>query len=371
MKSVHRRILFAFLCVCLSSPYLIAQDLAQLASRVSELWQFRQQGNRVGTLSLIEPQTQNEFLQANDSPIISFKISAIEFTDDDPNQLNVVVKVRSAVAQLGEVDRSVRETWVWKDGKWLMRYTPAPRGIFDSSTENRPATPGLPEFKLVNSVIDVGRHAQGALVEGKIPFQAKRGELVVIRPIQNLPGLSISSPFWTSASEGYLSFQWETTLLSKNVDQTIDLEAIATSETRVSATIRFRARIDGKIGFTQVPEVIDPAKAGKVELVIENLTAKPLKMLSVISQNRAYVVDENVPELIAPGKSGRLLINYSAQPQPAGASLALAFSEPISTSGTIRVPLNIRLGDEARPRSYTPQELKKLVSPAPALPPGR
>src|SRR5207253_9470887 len=63
------------------------------------------------------------------------------------------------------------------------------------------------------------------------------------------------------------------------------------------------------------------SKAGQVELQIQNLSTKPLKILSVNSYNRAYVVDDDIPESIEPGKSGRLLIRYSAQLEPEGVSL--------------------------------------------------
>jgi hypothetical protein len=170
---------------------------------------------------------------------------------------------------------------------------------------------------------------------------------------------------WDDANTGYLPYRWETSLLSENIDKTISLEAIATSDGRSAVTVKFRARIDGKVGFKQMPEIVDPLTAGQVELQIENLTKTPLKILSVRSNNPAYVVDDNVPESIEPGRSGRLLIRYHAQRDIAGATLALILSENLNPTGITTVPLNVKLPEEKR-ASYTPETLKPFVQPPPA-----
>jgi hypothetical protein len=356
-------------CILVSVPCVFGQDLNLLVPRVFQLWELRQRSDKVGALRLIDPPTHNIFLTANETPILSYKISGIEFTDD-PAHVNVLVKVRSVIPNVGELDRIVREKWAWNAGQWVMQATPV-QSFFDLDSEKKSTEPILPDFQLTDRLIDVGRHSQGDLVEGKVGFRANREDIRVIRPLQKIDGLIISAPVWTSPSEGYLPYQWETTLVSQNIDQTISLEAIATSDARVSAEIRFRARIDGRVGFKQVPEIVDPSKPGQVELEIQNLTAKPLKILSVVSHNSAYVVDENVSPSIDPGKSGRLLIRYVAQIQPTGASLALVLSESLTPSGLTTVPINVKLPD-SKPSTYTQEELIKAFRPrtsAPALPP--
>ena len=365
------RTTLTFACILVSVSSVWGQDLNLLVPRVSQLWEFRKHSDKAGALRLVDPQTHNVFLSSNESPILSYKISGFEFTDD-PNQVNVLINARSVIPNVGEMDRIVREKWAWTQGQWVMQAT-LMQSLFDSDPEKKTVEPVLPEFRLTERLVDVGRHSQGDLIEGKVGFRANRDEIRVIRPSQQIPGLAISAPVWTSATEGYLPYQWETTLLSKNVDQTISLEAIATSDVRLSAEIQFRARIDGKVGFKQSPEVVDPAKPGQVELEIQNLTAKPLKILSVVSHNSAYVVDENVPPSIDPGKSGRLLIRYVAQFQPTGASLALILSESLTPSGLTTVPINVQLPD-SKPGTYTQEELLKTFrprTPAPVLPPAK
>src|SRR5262249_42795921 len=134
------------------------------------------------------------------------------------------------------------------------------------------------------------------------------------------------------------------------------------NDTRSVAEIQFQARIDGKLGFKQVPELIETSKSGQVELQLSNLMKTPLKILTAMSYNPAYVIDDNVPPEIEPGKTGRLIIRYQAQPEPMGAAIGLVLSEEIG--GTITtVPLNVQLPEPKRPAGYTLEELKKFLPP--------
>lgn len=358
---------FILVCAFLGGLQASAQDLGQLPARASRLWDLRKQSNKLDALEFIEPQTRQSYLQWTESPILNFRLSGLEFTDD-PTRVDVLVTVHFVLPALGELDRTVKEPWVWKDGKWFMLALAAPN-IFESAGKAPASIHIPPEFHIANTVVDAGRHAQGDIIEGKILFRAVRRDTGAIRPLQKIPGLAIGSAVWTSATEGYLPYQWQTILLSQDIDQTIALEATGTSDERASVDVKFRARIDAKVGFKQIPEVVDPEKAGQVELQIQNLANKPLKVLSVVSYNRIYVVDDDVPESIAPGKSGRLLIRYAAQPEPAAASIALVLSETLGSSPQALVPLNIRMPEE-KAASVTQQDLEKIIkaTPKPNLP---
>jgi hypothetical protein len=237
--------------------------------------------------------------------------------------------------------------------------------MFGSDVEQRPPVPLRPDFEIAETLFDAGRRVQGETIDGRIEFKASRSDIRTIRPVERVPGLAIGAPVWTDANAGYLSYRWETSLLSENIDKTISLEAIATSDVRAAVQVHFRARIEGKIGFKQMPELVDPLKDGQVELQIQNLTKTPLKILSVRSNNPSYIVDENVPESIEPGRTGRLLIRYHAQRDVAGATLALVLSENLNPTGITTVPLNVKLPEEKR-ATYTPETLKPLVGPPPA-----
>ena len=337
---------------------VLGQDLGQLTDRASKFWESRLRLKKADALQFVDPGTLETYLQLNDSPISSFKLSGLEFTDD-ARRVNVLVKVRSLVPNVGEMDRIVKEEWRWKDGQWFMQAS-AVKSLFDSDRESKPVSPFLFEFQVKETIVDVGRRAQGETIDGKITFRASRNDLRTIRSLQNIPGLAISNPIWTSPTEGYLNYRWETMLLSENLSQTVVLEAIAVNDVRTSVEVQFRARIDGRIAFKQAPALIDPDKNGQVELHLQNLSTKPLRILSVMSYNPAYVVDDNVPELIEPGKSGRLLIRYVAQADARGASIGLVFSEDLGGKPITTVPINMRMPEQKRSAPVTPEDLKRL-----------
>src|SRR5262245_5659287 len=126
------RISLALIGLFLGSSLASAQDLSQLFSRASQFWELRKQSNRPDALKYVEAPTQKIFLENNDPPISSAKVTGFEFTDD-PGRVDVLVKVHSLVARIGELDRTVRETWVWKDGQWLMHAVPPPSMFYDSN----------------------------------------------------------------------------------------------------------------------------------------------------------------------------------------------------------------------------------------------
>jgi len=352
----------------IASPAL-SQDLQQLQNRARQLWQFRSEQKKIEAIELIEPATRNLYLQLNEIPFSSFKISGFDFTDD-LTRVDVLTRIHALVPQIGEMDKVVRETWIWKDGKWLMHAEPfkSMSTMFDSVAGEKSSAPIAPDFKVKQATIDVGRHVQGDTIEGKIAITGNRDVIRTIRPLQKISGLSIGLPVWTSASEGYLTYRWETMLLSQNIDQKIQLEAIANNDATVAVEMQFRARIDGVVRFKQVPEIVDPLKSGQLELQLENLSKTPLKILSVMAYNPAYVVDEDVPPVIEPSKTGRLLVRYSSQAEPAGASIGLVLSEEIGHVPSVTVPLNVQLPEAKKPAGYTQEEIKKLLPAQPQLP---
>src|SRR5262245_40148310 len=93
---------------------LHGQDLNRLRGRVTALWKLRSQvpPDKSGALAFIEPPTQNAFLQSNEPPIMKFEVTGLEF-NADPKRVDVLVKARIRLPKLGEIDNTVRETWVW------------------------------------------------------------------------------------------------------------------------------------------------------------------------------------------------------------------------------------------------------------------
>src|SRR5215510_13896868 len=116
---------FTAACLILCSLSVSAQDLGQLPTRAAQFWQLRSQSNRLGALEFVDPDSRQLFAQGTESPILSFKVSGLEFSED-PTHIDVLVKVHSMIPGVGEVDRVVHETWVWKDGRWMMHASTAP-----------------------------------------------------------------------------------------------------------------------------------------------------------------------------------------------------------------------------------------------------
>ena len=354
----------------LSVPICTAQDLNQLPVRASKFWELRKQGDKLGALDLIEPQTRQNYLKWRESPFTSFKVTALELTND-PNRVNVPVLVHFLLPGIGEIDRIERDPWVWRNGQWFFV---APEvslaSLYESDEKTTAPSRVPPAFSVGTPVVDLGRHAQGDALEGKIPFKGQRGDVAVIRASHKIPGLVLGAPVWSSDSEGYVPYSWNTTLVSQNVNVSVALEAKGTNDEKSSVDVQFRLQVDAKVGFKQTPELWDTGQTGKAELQIQNLSKKPLKLLSVVTQNRTFTIDDDIPELIEPGKTGRLIIHYTGTTEPAPLSLSLALSETLGRSPITVVPINIKL-PEIPSGEITKDQLEKILKqhPAPALTP--
>jgi hypothetical protein len=355
----------------LSVPVCTAQDLGQLRARVTKFWELRKQGDRLGVLDLIEPQSKQNYLKWKEAPFISFKVTGLEFTDDS-NQVIVTGLVHFLLPKIGEIDRAMHDLWVWKDAQWFFIASNESTLANAYKADERTTAPSRipPAFNMASRSVDLGRRAQGDLLEGKIPFKGQRSEILVIQAFHKIPGLVFGAPVWNGDSEGVVPYSWNTTLVSENVDQPVSLEAKGTNDEKTSIDVRFRLQVDAKVSFKQVPEVWDTSQTGKTELQIRNLSTKPLKLLSVVSQNRAFTIDDKIPELIDPGKTGTLIIHFSGTTEPAPVSVQLALSETLGKSPMTIVPLNIKLPD-APSNEITKEQLDRIRRqyPAPALTP--
>jgi hypothetical protein len=357
-----RLFLLLFSSLFLTGRPLVGQDLGKLKQRVTKLWQLRQQPNkRIEGLAFVEPQSKELFLHRDEPVIVDFKIAAYKPTNED-NHLDVVLDTHISTSQ-GTFERTVTETWLWTKGDWYLKVDPLPPIVGgDKTKQAESARP--PEFHLIADEVDAGQHAQGEVVTGRMAFRGNRNEIRLVRPVQAIEGLAISSPVWTSPSEGYIPYSWETVMLSQNVRQNIELEITGINDAKAKAAIGFSIRIDGRVRFRQTPEIVDPTKAGEFKLEIENLSSKPLRIHSMTSNNPLYtIVDDapgDVPGTLAPGESGSLRIRYMAQPEPVGASLDLVLSEPLTASPVTRVPLHVLLPKPA-PGPLITEEMRRLA----------
>src|SRR5213595_886259 len=123
--------------ILLTASAALAQDFSLLQDRATKLWELRKQGNKLDALQLIDPQSRQTYLQGNEPPIINFKVTGLEFTDDR-NRIVVVSKVREVLPQIGEIDASIREPWIWKDKKWSMQALPPSTPFSKGSSADAP-----------------------------------------------------------------------------------------------------------------------------------------------------------------------------------------------------------------------------------------
>src|SRR6266705_52120 len=152
MRSKRWILLFAY--SFLVSRAAFGQDLSQLPARAVKLWELRKEANKLEALQFIDPDTRKTYLQWSEPPILDFKVTGLEFTEDR-NRVEVVSRVRSILPQLGETDLIIRESWTWKDRKWSMHAaastTPFSAGRNQQTGEDR----APPKFEITGAVIDL------------------------------------------------------------------------------------------------------------------------------------------------------------------------------------------------------------------------
>src|SRR5215813_12678207 len=93
--------------VFLLSCAAFGQDLSQLPVRAMQLWVMRKEANKLDALQLIDPDTRKTYLQWNEPPILGFKVTGLEFTDDQ-NRGKVFSRVQRNFPQVGEMNLIIK-----------------------------------------------------------------------------------------------------------------------------------------------------------------------------------------------------------------------------------------------------------------------
>jgi hypothetical protein len=307
-----------------------------------KFWELRQQANkRIQALDFVEEGSKERFLQWDEPKILDFKISAYEPTEVE-SQLNVVMSTHISTPW-GTVERVVTEPWVLANGEWFRRIDPLDM-VSDLKKEAPPKEqPHPPAVEFATKNVDAGSHVQGERIEGRIPLRGEHADIRSILPNAITPGLVFSQPVWTSKTEGYLPYTWETALMSQSVRQSLRFEIKGLNDSVTSTEIQFSVKIDPRMSFRQIPEIVDMAEAGLVELELKNLGKKPQQILSLVSSNPAFVPDDPKEDTMHPGETIRLQVHYRAAQSPRGASLDIMFSDPFTESPLTRVPIKVQL----------------------------
>ena len=113
-------------------------DLNLLRKRISEFWRLRMTFNRRQAVEYVEPESQDNFLNREPLPLKSFRILAIDLSDEDPRVVTVTV---GATVQPAGIPRSlewkVRDQYIYRDDNWFV-VIPKPRLMeFFRSAEDR------------------------------------------------------------------------------------------------------------------------------------------------------------------------------------------------------------------------------------------
>jgi hypothetical protein len=320
------------------------QDLNRLQDRAQKLLSLRSidknpLSKKTDAAPYIETKSRDKFLDLSPFPMQDARVSGFEFTND-PKLVYVLFKAKVVLPELGPVPRTGREPWVWDKKDWFLTLPDDDDPVFANVRAPKPPS-GIP-FDLAQDHVDLGKHVQGDVVRQTLKFKSNKDAIVLFRSSDGLPGLSVSAPDWKSNDEAELQVVLDTVLLSKDVRYTVALEIQGSEGQTLHSSFDLTAQIEPRLRITQVPAIIDPSKAGTVEIEMENLSKEGFQfMLPLTPTNPEYQIVGSVPEGIEPGQTVKLKLKYIAQLEPLGAQIALKLSRPVVGRDFFGFPLKI------------------------------
>lgn len=286
------------------------------------------------------------------------KIEGFEFTSD-PKTVYVLYSATFMIQDVGPVSARVREPWNWDGKDWFLEIkdTGNPFAAAKAAPTSPPANT-LP-FELSIAKIDLGKHVQGEIVRRTIDFKSDQDRFGAFRH-NELKGLQVTGPIWTSKQTGQLEVALDTTLLDAGVSYPVELEISGWQSPKTLAKFEVTAEIEPRLRFSQTPEIIDPATGGTIEIQIENLSNISFKPVSLVLTNTAYQVSDHTPGTIAPGKTLKLSISYQPQVNPLGVAVNVGTSPAVVVNPNFVVPLNVKL-PVPHDFAYTKEEIDEMI----------
>jgi hypothetical protein len=352
---MRKIILFvSFMCLVESA---FGQNLDRLQDRAKRFLSLRAASNKAEAVAYVELNKRNDYLNRTPPLMSNPQVLALEFTNDQ-KVVYVSYKATFMIPEVGSFTTTVREPWIWNGKDWFLTFEEIGSPL--SSGTRPPIEPPKPvRFDLPVTQLDFGKHLQGELIKQTIQFSADRDDVRLFDlEGDSAPGLSIN-PVWDSKQGGSIEVMIDTTLLNKDVDYTLELQAVGWESQRTSRPIHLKAEIESRLRFSQVPEVIDPLKDGTVELHVENLSNIPLKIDSMMSGNPAFRVANDLYPSADPGKTLTIVVKYLAQTEPLGAAVFLRSTEPVLGGRYFSIPLKMKLPVPAEP-TYSKEQLEKF-----------
>jgi len=123
------------------APKKIDQALRQ---RVTQFLQYQVDGNFRKALDLVAEDTQDYYLTASKTKLVSFKIDTIEYSDKFTKaQVNSLVRKTRAGAIATEITVTQNDTWKIVNGKWMWYFMPVGNPLIELTGQALPkdATP--------------------------------------------------------------------------------------------------------------------------------------------------------------------------------------------------------------------------------------
>ena len=336
------------LCLTLLSLFTcgtgLAQDLDQLRVRIDEYWIARVAGNQLSALDYVLPADRERFLQGQSDQILRADITGLEFTGDN-TAVNVPTRLHLQIPGLGEIEVTSADRWIWTEGDWFYRMDDVGAGPFGvatsgaSQSESSGGEESL-EFEFLASSLEVGPITQGETVEGFVEFSGDPRRIrTVLTSTRSLPkGLRFGRPVWIDETRGRMSYSWDTLLTSSDVRRPISF-TIRRGGLETAATLEFIGHVDGRIRFSQIPEVVDLGVDGELEIVIENLAAEPFRIPRVTGRNEEYEVEFQGPEILAPGDVAQVIVRFQAHDRRRRTSVDIEVDPEIFGRERLNIPI--------------------------------
>jgi hypothetical protein len=341
-------------------PNASAQSLDKLLGRAQRYLVIRAAGNKVEMQRYVPVDKRNELLNRTPPDMSNPKLEGLDLTDD-PKTVYVVYSATFLIKDVGPFHARVREAWNWDGKDWFVesKNLGSPLQGAAATTTNRPPENPLP-FELSVDKFDLGKHVQGEVVTQTIDFKSDRTRFSAFRH-NELKGLEVTGPTWTSKESGQLEIVLDTTLLDASVSYPVELEILDSTWRKSQVKFQVTAEIEPRLRLSQTPEIIDPMIGGTVELRIENRSKVSFKPVSLILTNRAYQISDYTRSSIAPGETLKISITYQPQTDPLGVALNVAMSPAVLPRPNFVLPLNLKLPSSQEAPGYTKEQLDEII----------
>jgi hypothetical protein len=229
---------------------------------------------------------------------------------------------------------------VWKGGNWFLHTEPA---VLNSILQVSGATSAITgrsvfSFQLVDKKLDLGTHKQGDKITGTVRFVALRAELQSIRA-RGIDGFRVGATRWTDDKNGEFEFTLDSSLISRDIDATVVLEAVG-PERALERTTAFEklpvvGHIEGKFQISQLPQTPESESGRFVELELKNVGNASFRLEQLRPVDGHSIAPSVTPLPLAPGQAAKLRIAYPTQAKLTDGELVFQFSEGILPSNSV------------------------------------